>query len=287
MNNIWKKSNKFEWVEKFKDIFINQKLTMLNDIFNVEKFGFHNGLTMESYCEAEFDEFKLKCDKFGLTMGASITCYDISDELFYFSLGKKDDMALFEAIFGWDEKSNKAIGNQYLLKIEPKMQFILDVEKEQEICLRRVNLKFPKKETEILKVMLKKIGENPILNKSSLEEHLGGYFYGFSQENELDDKTTYLDEIKIYTNNGIIKHNILMRGSDHPLFISNLYPTISDDEKTIKIKENIYPVIVFVKLENGNELFFKYPLEKEWNFSSRIKEVCLTDTLSFDWILRI
>lgn len=286
MSGIWLNSNKQDWVEKFKDVFINQKFSELTTIFNSNKFGLHNGLSMSHYCEVEFEEFRLKCEKFGLTINASITCYDITEDLFYFSLGKKDDMALFEAIFGWDSLSGLAIGNQYQLKIEPKMQFIINNTKNT-TYKRRVNLKFPQKDTEIFKVMLKIMGNNPLLNKESLDEHLGGYFYGFSQENESEDMRSYLDEIKIYTNKGIIKQKVLMRGSDHPLFLPDLYPTVALDKKSFKIKEGIFPVIIFVRLENGEDFFYKYPLEQEWCFDCEIKEICLTDTLSFDWIIKL
>ena len=88
----------------------------------VENFGLHNAVSLKDYTDYEFHEFEMKCANFGLTMQANIVCYDLKDNFFYFALGKKEDNALFEAIFKWDDEKQLAIGNQYQFKIEPKMQ---------------------------------------------------------------------------------------------------------------------------------------------------------------------
>ena len=83
-----------------------------------------------------------------------------------------------------------------------------------------------------------------------------------------------------------MKQHVLLRGADHPLFMDDLWPETTKDKKEFKIKDNCWPVIIWVLLENGEEYFYKYPKEKQWNYEYPIKEVCLTDNLSFDWIVK-
>lgn len=283
---MWRISSKikFQWVEKFKDIFINQKKDALSEIFNINNFGLHNAVSMENYCDYEFDEFSLKCDKFGLTMKASIECFDLKDDFFYFSLGKQEDKALFEAIFRWDEKTQLAIGNQYFFKIEPKTQFIKDFITGNTHTLRRINLK-PNQDVSIKAIVQNEPGDDTILNCIDLAPHLGGRFYSFTYTRPNDNSKTYWDRIKVFSSIGIKTQDVLMRGSDHPLFQADLFPHINKTLDTVTIKNNIYPVVVYFLLEDGEEHFFKYPLDKQWSFDKKIKKVCLTDTLSFDWIV--
>ncbi len=280
---IFNKSEKNFWVEKFKKVFLEQDLNSLGNIFDVENFGIHNGLSLLEYCEYEFREFKDKSENFGLTLDAEIACFELGHNMFYFSLGKKEDKALFEAIFGWNIQSKKAVGNGYFGKIEPKMQFVKKNNVEQKI--RRVNIK-PATNIEIKKILLSNIPEEDNFEAVRLKEILGGNFYYYSYNLLNDDNFTYWEELKLYTNKGIVKHNVLMRGEDHPLFIKNLYPKMLN-KKEFTIEESIYPVIIYVLKEDGQEEYFKYPKEKNFIFDRNIKKVCLTDTLSFDWIIEL
>lgn len=282
--NIWTKSSteKYIWVEKFKDVFIHQKVNELNTIFNEKNFGTHNASNLKDYVSHEFDEFKMKCQNFGLTMDASIACYDLKDDLFYFALGKKEDAALFEAIFKWDAQTGLAIGNQYQVKIEPKIQFVKTGNHIE--IKRKINLK-PVAGLKIKQVINSEASENNDLIKNELAEHLGGSFYSTVYNRLDEDKKTYWDDLQIYTNQGVLKHPALMRGIDHPLFQENLYPEISLDSYSFSCSSKINPVILYVQLISGQELFFKYPVEKRWKFDVKLKMVCLTDTLSFDWIV--
>jgi hypothetical protein len=285
MSIIWKKSSteKCLWVQRFKDIFINQKEHDLNQVFNIEAFGIHNSVTLKDYVAHEFDEFKMKCQNFGLTMDANIVCYDLKDDFFYFALGKKEDSALFEAIFKWDEFSQLAIGNQYRVKIEPKIQFIKN---EQGIEIKRkINFK-PSGYLKIKQVINEEPSENNLLIKNELTEILGGNFYSVIYNRLSENNLTYWDNIQIYTQQGVLKPKILMRGIDHPLFQDNLYPEISFDGYSFTCSDKTKPVIIYVELESGENFYFKYPTQKSWNFDCKIKNVCLTDTLSFDWIVR-
>ena len=149
---------------------------------------------------------------------------------------------------------------------------------------RKINIK-PPSCVRIKKVLNIEMSENSILIQNELEEHLGGNFYSLVYDRIEEDNKTYWDSLQIVTNNGIIKHNVLMRGTEHPLFQHNLYPVLSKDRKSFNYISHLYPVIVCVLMESGKELFYKYPSEKSWSFNEKIASVCLTDTLSFDWIV--
>ncbi len=280
---IFKKSTKHYWVEEFKKVFLEQDSKAIENIFDIKNFGLHNGFSLLDYCEYEFKEFRDKSENFGLTLEAEVACYDLDYNLFYFSLGKKEDKALFEAIFGWDEKSKKAIGNQYFGKIEPKMQFF---KKNGEYnTKRRINIK-PTSNIEIKKVLLNNIPDDDYFGSVNLSEVMGGKFYSYTYETFDSNHLTHWEQIKLYTDKNIIKYNLLMRGIDHPLFIKDLYPTIINKNEFL-IKEDIHPVIIYVLKESGKEEYFKYPKNKHFIIDENIQKVCLTDTLSFDWIVEL
>lgn len=286
-NRIWKKSNhnKFDWVEKFKILFILQNKEFIQDVFDIKNFGIHNSLNLDEYLAYELNEFFLKCDKFHLDMQAQVECFDLGDNLFYFALGKKHDLAIFEAIFRWDEKNQKAIGNQYVFKIEPKMQ-IIKTKYDKNINIRRsINLS-SKDDKNIQYIILnEKEIENQQLKKVVLNPLFGGTFYQYSYEIFEDDCKSYLEKIKIFSDEKKYNSIILMRGNDHPLFQDNCFPILSNNEKNMYIDDNIFPVIIEVILEDNSIQYFKYPQEKIFHFEQKIKSICLTDTLSFDWII--
>lgn len=282
-NLIWKPASleQFAWVQRFKEIFILQKKDSLHTIFDIPHFGLHNAFSMQEYANYEFEEFHLKCDKFSLTMEATIECYQLKDNFFYFSLGKKNDKAVFEAIFRWSSDTNLALGNGYQFKIEPKTQFI----KKHDLTLdvvRRINI--TPKDLKINAIIQKEPGEDFVFNKIELPLYLGGNFYNIQYQRLNDDSNSFWDTLKIATNKGIVNHTALMRGKDHPLFIDNLFPIIHNSY-LFSIEKNIFPVVVYVLFQNGEEEYFKYPLNNVWEFNNPIAKVCLTDTLSFDWIV--
>lgn len=284
ITTLWTPGNEtlIAWVHKFKQIFIQQNKNSIDSIFNRAGFGQHNGCSLDEYCDYEFNEFQLKCDKFDLTMDALVECYQLKDNFFYFSLGKKSDKAVFEAIFKWDSCCQLAIGNGYYFKIEPKTQFIKSINSNNSNILRRINIT-PKPTVVINAVIQREPGEDFVFNKIEVAPHLGGRFYSIQYQRENDSKLSFWDDIKVATNNGVINQSVLMRGEDHPLFISNLYPDVRDT--TVTIQPDIFPVVVYILFTDGEEVYMKYPLENKWEFNKSIKKVCLTDTLSFDWIV--
>ncbi len=283
--NIWKISNeeKIQWVERFKDIFLNQKKDRVFTIFSEFNFGVHNGLRVLEYSNQEFDEYREKSKRFGINEQSRVECFDIGENFFYFSFGNKEDPAIFEAIFRWNEEEKRAMGNGYLMKVEPKIQFIKEGGFTK--VIRRINLKPLVKEFEIHKIITKSMIENAFLSEINLEDYLGGRFYNYSYERLDEDSKTHWEQISIYSSLGKIKNNVLLRGIDHPLFTEDIFPIVGDDKKSFFIKQKSIPVIIFVKTEN-EEFYFKYPTEKCWQFKEKIKEICITDTLSFDWIVK-
>ena len=229
-------------------------------------------------------------------------------------MGKKEDQAIFEAIFKWNEKEQKLQGNNYAFKIEPKMQFI----KENGVLTkkRRINLTAPieqehkDKESKTLDPLLNTttilnqemtknvLSENKIKRvlievesdsfdfiRTELPAHLGGNFYGLVYDLSQEEGKTFWDNIQIFSQNGVYKYPVLMRGEDHPLFISDLFPEVSDYQVTYK--KEIFPVVLYILFEDGEEKFFKYPQQNQYQFEKKIKKVCLTDPLSFDWIIHL
>lgn len=292
--NIWTLSgqDKLSWIEKFKDIFIYQKKHLLGEIFS-DNFGIHNGLSMLDYCDYEFAEFHEKHLRFDLTAQASILAYDLLDNYFYFSLGNAREKAVFEAIFQWDASTGTARGNQYPFKVEPKIQFFQNIsvttskfqQNDSTATRRRINFT-PLNDVKLNNVIVQTAADNFLLVGNSLPAHLGGSFYSFIYEKEDEDYQTFWDISRISTSEGLIKLPILMRGKDHPLFIDNLFPVI-ETSHSFSVEKTIYPVVINVVFDDNSESYFKYPLEKTFQFEKNIKQVCLTDALSFDWIVNL
>lgn len=269
-------------VEKFRDIFIDNDYERLKEIFD-DDFGIHNGYELMNYVDVEFDEFKVKCEKFGLTKNAEIYCSQISQNLIYFSLGNKNDKALFEAIFYYNHKTNKLKGNQYFFKTEPKMQFNLSKEGKYSFN-RRVNVKATSNDIVIKAILPKRDGEDFRLGSCTLADFLGGHFYHITYSAPIFGEKTYWEILRFVTNVGTISYPVLMRGRDHPLFIDNLYPII--EKKKVTFKEGIFPVILSIFFyDKDEEDFYKYPIKNEYLCEHEVKFSCLTDTLSFDWII--
>lgn len=290
----WKESDsdKKKWLEKFKNVFILQQKDKIDTIFNRESFGLHNGFTLDDYCEYEFKEFDLKSKNFGLTIDCSMQCFDIGDNYIYLCLGKKTEKALFESIFQWDNEQKKVIGNGYCFKIEPKTQFIIfqnqnNIISKKLIIKRRINFSPAYENNKIKTILIDSDFNDFSFIKNEFEAHLGGTFYSSIFQLDNEHLHTYWENVTLFHN---IKENkdktfpLLMRGIDHPLFIDNLFPKVTKHTvQSPDFTENLF--ILYVKLKNGEEHFFKYPKENFWSFENEIEQVSITDTLSFDWIV--
>lgn len=285
MNNIWKlgTNEQFELIEKFKRIFIDQEKDNIYEIFD-KNFGTHNGYDINGYCYYEFEEFELKANEFELTKEAKVECFNIGNGYIYFSLGKEGDKAVFEAIFLWDDETKKLKGNQYPYKIEPKIQFFKNYITNKIHFNRRINIKTVDSSMIIKKVLINQDSHDFIFFKQDLPEIFGGTFYSLLYSDDNETLETYWNDVTIFNNQGNKKNKVLMRAIDHPLFINDLFPEVKSKYE-FNIKEGIYPVIVNIEFEDNTEELLKYPLEKTFKFEKAISKICLTDNLSFDWIV--
>lgn len=283
-NFVWKEASPeiFQLVAKFRNLCIDNDYTNMYEVFD-KNFGIHNTFELFDYLNFEFNEFHLKCEKFGLTKDADIHCYEISDNMVYFSLGKKNDKALFESIFYYNKETQRFRGNQYCFTIEPKMQFKIDAS-NQYSYRRRINIKSYDKDLVFKALLPRRDGENFVLESSTLPDFLGGHFYNTNYEAPYFGENTYWEILKIVTNFGIVNYPVLMRGRDHPLFVDNLYCNL--DAHKISFKSGIFPAILSVFFyDKDNEEFFKYPTINSYHFDNEVFFTCLTDNLSYDWII--
>lgn len=285
MSEIWLpgSNQQFNLIEKFKRIFIEQEKNNISEIFHND-FGLHNGYDINGYCAYEFDEFALKANRFELTHEAKIECFNIGNDYLYFSLGKKTDKAVFESIFLWDESTQKIKGNQYPYKIEPKIQFFKDNTTNERYFNRRINIKTVTNNVLIKNVLISQDSHDFIFFKQDLEEIFGGTFYSFLYHDDSFTLNTYWNTVNIFSNQGKQKNKVLMRGQDHPLFMENLFPEVISKYE-FKVRDDVYPVVINIEFDDGTEDLIKYPLEKILKFDKKIKKICLTDNLSFDWII--
>lgn len=289
----WKKLEKnknielFESLEKFKKMFILQNIEMKDDVF-VEDFGFHNGYTKEDYISHEYEEYGLKCPKFGLNMDSKFQVFELKNDI-YICLGNEGDSAIFESVIKWDKDYQRLKGNGYQFKIEPKTKFIKNLNTNKIEKQRQINIS--SKEKSINSVYPGNFEEQVFLVNNNLSALFGGSFYSFCYTIE-DDKLnyvakTYLEKIKIVTNeNKVYTYEVLLRGEDHPYLQKDAYPILKNDNSFI-LKNEIFPAILCVVFKDGEKKYIKYPEEKEFKFEKEIVEICLTDKLSYDWIIKM
>lgn len=279
-------SELYEWVERFRHVFIKQQKDKFFTLFSERDFGLHNGMNATEYAKHEFQEFIDYGSFFGLRENCEIECYHIKDNFFYFSLGEKKSRALFEGMYQWSDEKQKAIGNQYNFKIEPKMQFIM--RNGVTHFTRRINIT-PHAPQDILYAVLIKNAETEPLQHVCLPAHLGGDFYYINyHRKDFDDRLSYWDNMSLINN--IKDPNrkgrnipVFMRGVDHPLFIDNLFPKIQGNTVTCpNTTDNLY--VLQVVLEDGDEFYYKYPEQSHFNFNKNVIKATITDTLSYDWI---
>lgn len=280
------------------------KQSLLDFVFvDAKRFGLHNGLDLSEYIIYEEDEFSLKSEKFGIHPNSELSVYLIEDEWIYFCIGKKHEKAIFEGLFYIVYTENgfpKLKGNGSPFKTETKMKFFQHVDefgnvlKDNLSCCRRINFAVPWVGDEMLNreiisitVNNKKV-KNVTFIKDDLPRHLGGRQYSIEYIVKDDDNSSYIETIGIiYKDNGVLKKTtikIMVRGSDHVLFVNNLFPFICKTKlKLVETSENYF--ILFVTLNNGVKHYFKFPEQKEFIFEDDIKQAVLTDILSFDWVV--
>lgn len=301
---LWKKIDDnsiiMKLLEKFKLAFIHEDINKAYSCFDKLNFKQHQGWTLEEYINYEMEEFKLKCRSFGLSEDAKISAYFLDKNTIYFAFGKKEDCALFEATWNLNEDNNLLIGNNSLFRWEPKLQSIKRIRDEKKssadennytLSYKRIlNIKSPKNIFCDWLCPRKKEISNTQLYSFSLESHLGGSFQSllWDEGSNIEDLNSYWLTLRTRANNTIFLQDVMMRGKNHPLFEDDQFPKVNFLNSTIEIdKLSIIPVILYIKFANDQEMYIKYPKERYWHFKEKIVSVCLTDNLSYDWIVTL
>ncbi len=299
---IEKDSELFDWGQKFKYAFMTQDRLIAEDIFDKD-FGFHNGKNKEEYIEYEMKEFFLKKDKFSLKLNSNVVIYELKDNFFYYSIGNHFDRNVFEAVFQYLPDTKKAIGNQYPCPIETKSQAILEYDNWEDYksrWARKENIQYSKRinlfSSPLLKVEnIKKVVcfhdmENYYMQMNHLESHLGGSYLSIMYDNK--ETKSLFQKVKIFGVGENFERKILFKNFDHPHLINNLFATIvQKKENVFRIHYNTDIIINILNIKtNKNDYFYKYPeqyhIDIELKKDEKIEFICVTDTLSLDWIIR-
>lgn len=275
--SVWKQPEDFHEAaaESFKKTFMRGSRSLAENLFH-ESFGVHNGMSLDEYLEYEFDEFSSKKDRFGLSERSPSICRNVGEGFVYFSYGANGDPAVFEGLFKIDRETGRLVGNGYPLKIETKLQF--DIKDGIVLMRRRINA-MPGTAAKYLVpgVFCSEMAKSA----SSHSPEFGGEVSSVSYSLENDDGMTFWDFARLSSNGFATTVPIFMKGTDHPLFHGDSFPIV--ENRIVSIPESCNPTILSVMLENGKEIFFKYPTDKSWSFDEGVAFACVTDSLSNDW----
>lgn len=277
-------------VKKFREAFVTQNRALADEVFVPEKdFGLHCGGSLTNYIDKEMEEFHQKCEKFGMVKDGPLGVYRLQNDALYFYFGNDCDEALFEAT--WFTSNDRLIGNQSKFRWEPKQQWIKSVNADgvsRSTNRRVVNIKSLKDEVNIEWWRQSGLFEvqNSFEKKMDMEEVMGGRFLacGF----ETDDINGLLSVFRVKTSDGDIEtQSLCLRGADHPLFEENQWPEVDFKSGVVTISELTKMVVILtVETESGQEML-KYPVGKKFDFGGPIKKICMTDGLSYDWIVEL
>lgn len=275
-------------IEKFRIAFIHQDRPMAYSCFLPEaEFGLHLGGTLDDYMDYEMEEFRVKCSFFGLDEHGPMAVYELSPEHIYFYFGNQNDPALFEAVWVVDPVEKKLKGNNSLFRWEPKLQNIKT--RFGHTTARVVNVK--SKTKRFLKWWTIKNREtcNPHTEIMDLEEIMGGFFTACCfEESDPDLVNSYWADFRVKDNLGDTSYQkVWMRGWDHPLANADAWPEVDLEAGIVKDSPNTKTLVILcVDFVDGDRKLFKYPKEKKWDFGKPIQQVCVTDGLSYDWIVK-
>lgn len=275
-------------IEKFRIAFLHQDRAMAYSCFLPEsEFGLHLGGTLDDYMDYEMEEFRVKCSFFGLDEHGPMAVYELSPEHIYFYFGNQNDPALFEAVWVVDPIEKKLKGNNSLFRWEPKLQNIKT--KFGHTTARVVNVK--SKTKRFLKWWTIKNREtcNPHTEIMDLEEIMGGFFTACCfEESDPGLVNSYWADFRVKDNLGDTSYQkVWMRGWDHPLANADAWPEVDLEAGVVKDSPNTKTLVILcVDFVDGDRKLFKYPKEKIWDFGKPIQQVCVTDGLSYDWIVK-
>jgi hypothetical protein len=269
-------------VKRFRLAFMSQDKALAKKCFDVDGFGKHIGMTLDQYIDYEMAEFKEKSRKFGISSNDRVNVWRISKDSIYFCFGNETDRCLFESI--WSTRENGLlIGNNSEFRWEPKIQMIKDGEA---ITYKRIcNIKSPFGINMSLASFTGRETPFSFSKKMNEADIMGGSFLSIGFD-ELNDLKSYWGNAFVRYDGGRETANIWMRGTDHPFFKNNLWPSVNYESGEVVAPKNASIVILTVTLESGEVKKWKYPKENKWKIGGNIKEVCLTDSISTDWIVK-
>jgi hypothetical protein len=272
----------YDLVKRFRLAFMSQDMALAKKCFDNDGFGKHMGMTLDQYIDYEMAEFKGKSKKFGISSNDRVNVWRISNDSIYFCFGNELDRCLFESIWSIGD-GGLLTGNKSDFRWEPKMQM---VKSGEEITKRRIcNIKSP---FGIDMQLASFIGrETPFSFSKKMNEDaiMGGSFLSIGFD-ELNDLKSYWGSAFVRYGGGRESARVWMRGTDHPFFKNNLWPSVNYESGEILAPKEAAIVILTVVMENGDVKKWKYPKEKKWLVDGKVKEVCLTDSISTDWIVR-
>jgi hypothetical protein len=274
-------------IQAFRHAFVSQNQVLAEKCFAEESsFGIHLGMRKDAYIAHEMKEFKEKCEKFGLSEEGPLKVWRISEQAIYFCFGNEKDEALFEAV--WDvTKEGELVGNQSEFRWEPKVQCIQNG--LGNVAIKRVcNTKRLYGETNLHSGRFLGVETPDAFSiEEKLEPIMGGDFltFGYTEESSMESHWGYAS---VRSHGGQRSHqHIWLRGADHPMFQSDMWPVVDWGKNRIQAPERLRMLVILsVTFEDGEVRRWKYPEEMEWRLEKSIKEVCLTDGLSTDWIIR-
>ena len=290
MQNIYKPANKdyIGLIENFRQAFVRGDKEGARLCFD-EQFGIHMGSDLKTYIEHEMEEFKIKCQRFGLSDQGHLAVYQIDEDRIYFHFGTQADPALFEAVWKTNPRSKKLVGNQSQFRWEPKLKFTKSENKEGYVFERSCNIKdLHHPENQVVWWRLKNLqGINMSTHQESLEEALGGVFSTIKFSYTKDRGESKWETIRVASSNHQTESTrVWMRGVDHPLLKLLAFPEVDFEQAVVKAHHSIHTVVVlWVLFEDHSTYMVKYPKERTWAFKSKIKSVCITDGLSYDWVV--
>lgn len=272
-------------IVQFRRAFVSQDRQLAFRCFSESSsFGKHLGGSLEDYIVQEMEEFRVKCKKFGVSEQGPLSVYKLASDRLYFYFGNEEDPALFEAVWALDA-DGKLTGNQSNFRWEPKMQSIR--------CGTRItrtracNIKGKRGQTLAWWRLIDKESPNPTQSVSELEDVLGGTFTSCVYEDPVDDLTSYWATWRIQDSDGEKEtQRVWMRGLDHPQSQGDTFPVVNFDLGQVEAHPNTKTVVILcVYFDDNTQTMIKYPESRAWDFKKPIRKVCLTDGLSYDWIV--
>jgi hypothetical protein len=226
-------------------------------------------------------EYHEKVKRFGLTPEGPLHASWLDEHTLYFCYGNERDPALFEAT--WEVRDGVLVGNQSRFRWEPKTQVIWSHGKK--VLNRVCNIKSPVGTLVMSWRLERESYYDAQTHTNTLEDVFGGHFVSCVYQREQEDGKGYWVNWRVLGEGWKEKQRIWMRGLDHPLMPFNVVMPVVNDYTVDASLFTPTIVIIRVEFEDGSHVMEKYPITKQWVFEKAIRQVTITDGLSYDWIV--